>query len=119
MVSGKTSKTLRLLRKSQNLLPKDFDATYNYIKLSSDPILIVAKSYLIKYIICLFTKNWNLFSICLLGHSWSHTIHLLRKPLPRARFRITPVTKLVQEMNRNVLQNLEKQKPAISFQINT
>ena len=34
-----------------------------YIKLLSDPILIMVISIMIKSIVCLFTKSWNPFSI--------------------------------------------------------
>ena len=59
MVSLKISKTIGLLRKLHNLLPR---SALN-IKLLSDPILIMVIFFMIKLIICPFTINWNLFSI--------------------------------------------------------
>ena len=65
-VFTKISKTIGLLRKLHNFLPRaEFITIY---KLSSDPILIIVISFMIKHIICLFTKNSDLFSIT---HAWS------------------------------------------------
>ena len=57
MVSLKISKTLGLLRKLHNLLPR------STLKILSDPTLIMVIFFMIKLVICPFTINWNLFSI--------------------------------------------------------
>ena len=53
----KISKTLGLLRKLHNLLPR------STLKILSDPTLIMVIFFMIKLVICPFTINWNLFSI--------------------------------------------------------
>ena len=64
LVSLKISKTLGLLRKLNNLLPRSALITISkYIKLLSDPALIMVIFVIIKNIICPFTINSNLFSI--------------------------------------------------------
>ena len=63
MISLKINKTLGLFQKLQNLLPRS--TLTEYLKLLSDPILIMVISFMIKLIIGHFTKNWNLFSIML------------------------------------------------------
>ena len=64
LVSLKISKTLDLLRKLNNLLPRSALITIDkYIKLLSDPALIMVIFVIIKNIICPFTINSNLFSI--------------------------------------------------------
>ena len=63
---------------------------------------------MIKFMICRFTKNCNLFS--LLDHNWCDMSYLQRKTLPRINFGVTSVTLLVQK-TRNVLQNLQNQSP--------
>ena len=60
MVSRKISKTIGLLRKLQ-FFYQELHLS-QYIKLLSEPILIMVKSFMIKRIICLFTKIWNPFS---------------------------------------------------------
>ena len=57
MISLKISKTLGLLRKLHNLLPR------STLKILSDPTLIMVIFFMIKLVICPFTINWNLFSI--------------------------------------------------------
>ena len=57
VVSLKISKTLGLLRKLHNLLPR------STLKILSDPTLIMVIFFKIKLVICPFTINWNLFSI--------------------------------------------------------
>ena len=61
MVSLKISKTLGLLRKMQNLLPRS--ALITIYKDLADLILIMEIFFMIKFPICPFTINWNLFSI--------------------------------------------------------
>ena len=73
MVSLKISKTLRLLRKLQNLLPRS--ALITIYKAFVKPYLEKVIFFIIKIIICPFNKNWNLFS-CLLGHNWCNTRYL-------------------------------------------
>ena len=61
IVSGKISKTIGLLRKLQ-FFYQELHLS-QYIKLLLGPILIMVVSFMIKRIICLFTKSWNPFSI--------------------------------------------------------
>ena len=63
---------------------------------------------MIKFMICRFTKNCNLFS--LLDHNWCDMSYLQRKTLPKIKFRVTSVTLLVQKTS-NVLTNLQNQSP--------
>ena len=84
MVSGKISKTVGLLCKLQN--PYQELHLLQYTKLLSDPILNTMIFFMIKRILCLFTKSWNPFSIMR---------YLERKSLPRTRCRVTPITTLV------------------------
>ena len=58
MVSGKIRKTIGLLCKLQNFLPRAAVST----AYKSDPILIMVIYFMIKRITCLFTKSWNPFS---------------------------------------------------------
>ena len=60
IVSGKISKTIGLLRKLQNFLPRA--AFVKYMKLLLDTILNMVIFFMIKRIMCLFTKSWNSFS---------------------------------------------------------
>ena len=57
IVSRKIRKTIGLLRKLQNFLPRA--AFIKYIKLLLDTILIMVIFFMIKCIMCLFTKSWN------------------------------------------------------------
>ena len=57
----KISKTLGLLQKSQNLLPRS--ALITIYKAFVRPYLIIVIFFMIKPIICPFTMNWNLLSI--------------------------------------------------------
>ena len=61
MVSGKISETIGFLRKLQSFLPRL--QLSQYIKLLSNPILIMVISLMITRIICFFTKDWNPVSI--------------------------------------------------------
>ena len=68
VVFRKISKTIGLLHKLHNFLPRAALITiYKAFILSSDLILIMVISFMIKRIICLFTKSWNPFSIM---HAW-------------------------------------------------
>ena len=57
IVSRKIRKTIGLLRKLQIFLPRA--AFIKYIKLLLDTILIMVIFFMIKCIMCLFTKSWN------------------------------------------------------------
>ena len=61
IMSRKISETIGLFRQLQIFLPRA--ALITIYKLLSDPILIMVISFMIKRIICLFTKSWNPFSI--------------------------------------------------------
>ena len=65
MVFRKISKTIGLLRKLDNFLPRP--ALITIYKAFIRPILIMVISFMIKHAICLFTKSWNPFSIM---HAW-------------------------------------------------
>ena len=59
------SKTIGLLHKLHNFY-QELNLS-QYINLSADPILVMRISFMIKHIICLFTKSWNPFSVM---HAW-------------------------------------------------
>ena len=61
MVSLKISKILGLVRKLNNLLP--WSALISIYKAFVRPYLDYGDIFMIKLIICPFTRNWNLFSI--------------------------------------------------------
>ena len=66
MMFRKTSQNKGVLRKLHNFLPRVLHLS-QYIKLLSDPILIMVISFMIKRVIFLFSKSWNPFSIM---HAW-------------------------------------------------
>ena len=106
IVSGKISKTQKVFFENCKIFYQELHLS-QYIKLLLDPILIVGVSFMIKCMVCLFTKSWNAFSII---PAWSLLEPYLRDPyikrqaLPRTRFRVTPIKTLVQKV-RSVLQN--------------
>ena len=65
MVFRKISKTIGLLRKLHNFLPRA--ALITIYKAFIRPLLIMVIFFMIKRMICLFTKSWNPFSII---HAW-------------------------------------------------
>ena len=106
IMSGKISKTQKVFFENCKIFYQELHLS-QYIKLLLDPILIVGVSFMIKCMVCLFTKSWNAFSII---PAWSLLEPYLREPyikrqaLPRTRFRVTPIKTLVQKV-RSVLQN--------------
>ena len=114
MVSLKISKSLGLLRKLHNVLPR--------------PALItIYKAFVRPYLDygdILYDQAYNMsfhhklesiqYNACLVITGAIRVTSSYRKTLPRTRFRVTSITTLVQK-TRNVLQNLQKQKPPISF----
>ena len=93
MMFRKISKTIGLFRELQIFLPRA--GLIIIYKVFVRPILIMVISFMIKRVICLFTKSWNpvntmtawpLLELC--------EVHK-RKALPRTRVRVSLITSLV------------------------